>query len=127
MKPITREWVDKAEADYAAALILRRSRKKHTRDIVCFHLQQCAEKYVKGRLEEAGIRFPKTHDITRLLELAIPVEPLWVTLRPASSALTVYAVDIRYPGLAATPVHVQTLLPAAKHIREFARAALGLP
>ncbi len=28
MKATTREWVDKAEADFAAALILRRSRKK---------------------------------------------------------------------------------------------------
>jgi HEPN domain-containing protein len=55
MKPSTRQWVDKAEADYAAALLLRKSRKKHSRDIVCFHLQQCVEKYPKGRLEEAGI------------------------------------------------------------------------
>jgi hypothetical protein len=39
MKPITREWVDKAEADYAVALLARRSRKKFSRDIVCFHLQ----------------------------------------------------------------------------------------
>jgi hypothetical protein len=27
MKPMTREWVDKAEADYAVALLARRSRK----------------------------------------------------------------------------------------------------
>ncbi len=39
MKAVAREWVDKAEADYAVALLLRRSRKKHSRDIVCFHLQ----------------------------------------------------------------------------------------
>jgi hypothetical protein len=39
MKPTTREWLEKAEADFAAALLLRRSRKKHSRDIVCFHLQ----------------------------------------------------------------------------------------
>jgi len=39
MKLATREWVDKAEADFAAALLLRRSRKKHSRDIVCFHFQ----------------------------------------------------------------------------------------
>jgi len=43
MKAAAREWVDKAEADYAAALLVRRSRKKHSRDIVCFHLQQCVE------------------------------------------------------------------------------------
>lgn len=48
MKAATREWVEKAEADYAAALVLRRSRKKHSRDIVCFHLQQCVEKYLRA-------------------------------------------------------------------------------
>lgn len=62
MKAATREWVDKAEADFAAALLLRRSRRKHSRDIVCFHLQQCVEKYFKARLEEAELWFPKTHD-----------------------------------------------------------------
>jgi phosphinothricin acetyltransferase len=35
MKAATREWADKAEADYAAALLMRRSRKKFSRDIVC--------------------------------------------------------------------------------------------
>jgi hypothetical protein len=34
MKQSTREWVDKAEADYSAALLLRSSRKKFNRDIV---------------------------------------------------------------------------------------------
>jgi HEPN domain-containing protein len=63
MKAATREWVDKAEADFAAARLVRRSRKKHSRDIVCFHLQQCVEKYLKARLEEAAIVFPRTHDL----------------------------------------------------------------
>jgi HEPN domain-containing protein len=48
--------------------LLRRSRKKHSRDLVCFHLQQCIEKYLKARLNEAGIPFPKTHDLERLLD-----------------------------------------------------------
>ena len=40
MRAATREWVDRAEADFSAAILLRRSRKKHSRDLVCFHLQQ---------------------------------------------------------------------------------------
>src|ERR1051325_7430023 len=98
MKPTTREWVDKAEADFATALLLRKSRKKHSRDIVCFHLQQCVEKYLKARLEEAGIVIAKTHDLEKLLNHVLPVEPLWSTLRPALAAITDYAVEVRYPG-----------------------------
>jgi HEPN domain-containing protein len=127
MKTATRQWVDKAEADYAAALLLRRSRKKHTRDIVCFHLQQCVEKYLKARLQEAAIAFPKTHDLERLLDLAVPLEPMWASLRPAMAAITDYAVEVRYPGRTIAPAEAQSLLRATTRIRDVIRQRLGLP
>src|SRR5580698_2170676 len=125
MKATTREWVDKAEADYTAALLLRRSRKKHSRDIVCFHLQQCVEKYLKARLIEAAIPFPKIHDLERLLDLVITIEPLWATLRPSVAIITDYAVEVRYPGRTTNSVEAQTLLRATKYIRSLIRVALG--
>src|SRR5881227_3532320 len=103
MKAATREWVDRAEADYAAALVLRRSRKKHSRDIVCFHLQQCVEKYLKALVLEAAVAFPKTHDFERLLDLVLTIEPLWASIRPAMVALNDDAVEIRSPGRVASP------------------------
>ena len=127
MKLATREWVDKAEADFAAALLLRSSRKRFCRDLVCFHLQQCVEKCLKARLEEAAIAFPKTHDLERLLGLALAVEPLWASMRPAVAALTAYAVEVRYPGASATPAEARALLRAATRIRGMIRNALGLP
>lgn len=126
MKAATREWVDRAEADYAAALLLRRSRKKHSRDIVCFHLQQCVEKYLKARLEEAGVAFPRTHDLERLLDLALAVEPTWASVRPAVAAITDYAVEVRYPGRTATPAEARTLLRDTGRIRDLIRKSLGL-
>jgi HEPN domain-containing protein len=125
MKPVTREWIDKAEADYAAALILRRSRKRFSRDIVCFHLQQCIEKYLKARLVESAIAFPKTHDLERLLDLAVTVEPLWTALRPAVAAITDYAVEVRYPGRIATAAEARELLKATTQIRALIRDRLG--
>jgi HEPN domain-containing protein len=126
MKAATREWVDKAEADYAAALVMRRSRKKYSRDIVCFHLQQCVEKYLKARLIEGGIAFPKTHDLERLLDLAVAIEPLWAVLRPAMAAITDHAIESRYPGRTADPAEVRTLLRDSGRIREIVRQSLGL-
>jgi HEPN domain-containing protein len=126
MKGATREWVDKAEADYAAALLVRRCRKKHSRDIVCFHLQQCVEKYLKARLEEAGIAFPRTHDLERLLDLAVGVEPMWASLRPAMAAITDYAVEVRYPGRTASAAEARTLLQTTGRIRDLIRQRLGL-
>lgn len=127
MKPSTTEWVDKAEADFAAAMVLRKSRKRFSRDIVCFHLQQCVEKYLKARLVEAGIAFPRIHDLEKLLNLALPVEPLWVTLRTAVVTLTAYAVEVRYPGKSTTSAEAKILVRDTTHIREMVRTALGLP
>ena len=126
MKATTREWVDRAEADYAAALLLRRSRKKHSRDIVCFHLQQCVEKYLKARLDEGGMGFPKTHDLERLLDLAVKLEPLWSSLRPMMATITDYAVESRYPGRTTSPAEARALLRATARIREIIRERLGL-
>ena len=126
MKAATREWVGKADADYAAALMLRRSRKKYSRDIVCFHLQQCVEKYLKARLEEAGISFPRTHDLERLLDLAVQVEPAWTSLRTAMNNLADYAVEIRYPGFTVPPREAQKLLRMTTQIRTVIRGCLGL-
>src|SRR5438552_14120898 len=102
MKHITREWVVKAEDDFAAALDLARRRKRPIWDAVCFHCQQSAEKYLKARIHEAGMTVPKTHDLEALLDEILPVEPLWSAFRPALQDLSDFAVDFRYPGNRAT-------------------------
>ncbi len=76
MNPVTQEWVEKAEADFHVALREFRARKHRSLDAICFHAQQCAEKYLKARLQEAGISFPKTHSLPMLLNLARTVDPL---------------------------------------------------
>ena len=65
-----RDWVVKAEEDYEAARTLVRKRKPNLSNAVCFHAQQCAEKYLKAFLTCHRIAFPKTHDLLDLLELA---------------------------------------------------------
>jgi len=98
MKPLTLEWIDKAEGDWDSAQRERRARKRPNFDAACFHAQQCAEKYLKARLQEAGITFSKTHDLTLLMTLALAVEPGWIALHPHLTALSTFAVDYRYPG-----------------------------
>ena len=54
MKATAREWIEKAEADFLSASREYRARKKPNFDATCFFAQQCIEKYLKGRLAEAG-------------------------------------------------------------------------
>ena len=126
MKTSTHEWIKKAEADYQVAVSLTRRRKVPVHDHACFLFQQSAEKYLKARLEEAGVRFPKTHDLVALLQLAAPLEPLWTAFTTAGRKLNNYAVKVRYPGNEATAAEMKTAHKDAKAIRDEARTALGL-
>ncbi|MEK6324576.1 MAG: HEPN domain-containing protein [Acidobacteriota bacterium] len=74
MKPTTLEWIDKAEGDFATAQVSYRTRRLPNPDAVCFHSQQCVEKYLKARLDEAGLVIPRTHNLFALLTLILPIE-----------------------------------------------------
>lgn len=126
MKPTTREWVEKAEADLATACRELRARRQPNYDAVCFHAQQCVEKFMKARLIEAGLRFGKTHDLEELLDLVIPVEPLWDSFRSALNRLNSYAVNFRYPGESATHEIARTAVGDARSICKMIRDSLGI-
>ena len=102
MKLLTNEWIEKAEEDWVSLLRSYRARKKPSYNVACFHAQQGAEKYLKARLVEAGITFPRTHDLLLLLSLILPVEPSWGVLQPELDTLNKYAIAYRYPGQDAT-------------------------
>lgn len=53
MDILTREWVGKAEGDFASAGRELRARKLPNYDSACFHAQQCAEKLLKAALQQA--------------------------------------------------------------------------
>lgn len=126
MKASTREWIKKAESDWLVAVSLMRRRKVPVFDHACFHFQQSAEKYLKARLEEANLHFPKTHDLEELVRLCLSIEPLWSALSVAGKRLTKFGVRFRYPGNEASVAEMKTAHSDTKAIRAEARAALGL-
>jgi len=127
LKPITREWVKKAEDDFKVASQILRRRKDIVTDAACFFSQQCVEKYLKARLVEAGITFPRTHDLLQLLNLCLAVEPLWSAYAKGVDTMSDYAVDFRYPGHSASLTEARRCLKTCKAIRREIRLSLGLP
>lgn len=125
MKPLTREWVEKAEGDFATASRELCVRRAPNYDAVCFHAQQCAEKYLKARLQEADTAFGRTHNLSALLDMLLPIEPLWETLRPHLQALTVFGVDFRYPGESADKEEAREALKYCATVRKQVRSSLG--
>ena len=94
---VLREWIEKADADLEVArrMAEEAGNNLRIREIVGFHCQQAAEKYLKAFLTHSRIEFPRTHDLKALLELA--GQPLADTL-DAAKWLTPFGVQIRYPG-----------------------------
>lgn len=127
MKPLTREWVEKAEADFATARRELRVRTCPNYDAVCFHCQQCVEKYLKARLQQDRKIFRKTHDLGTLIELLLPSYQTWSVLRPDLLTLNNFAVAHRYPGESSDVKTARDAFERCKRIREVVRKSLGLP
>ncbi len=92
------EWVRKAEHDLTnAENTFLMDDDTCPFDTVCFHAQQCAEKYLKAFLTFRGIPSAKSHDLNLLLrklddrELKEEIGDI--------SGLIPYATNVRYPGI----------------------------
>ena len=73
MKPITKEWLDRAKEDLDASLAIIPN--EHLTNIVAFHSQQAVEKSLKGVIEEFEIGFEKIHNLERLLSVVQKKDP----------------------------------------------------
>jgi HEPN domain-containing protein len=126
MKPLTREWVEKAEQDWVSLNREIRARKNPNYDGACFFAQQCIEKYLKARLVESNRYFKKVHDLTYLLGLVVEVEPLWISYEQEFRLLSDYAVEFRYPGASAKLEDAKDAMKVCKSFRKTARFVFGL-
>ncbi len=91
-----RVWLQRAYSN------LRLAEKGLGKDVMledlCFNAQQAAEKALKAVCLSKGRDFPKTHSITRLIDLAELAGVEIPEQVKAADFLTQYAVETRYPG-----------------------------
>lgn len=91
------QWVEKAEHDLRNAEHTLTLDEDCPFDTVCFHAQQCAEKYLKAWLVYKAVDPPRTHDLVVLLKAA---ERLGLHGVSATDVQTLnrYIIEARYPG-----------------------------
>lgn len=123
MKPITKEWIDKAEQDYQVVTFLKESGLP-VYDAICFHAQQSAEKFLKAWLIEQGSDAPRTHDLEILAKRALPTLPGLSLLLDDLRFLTSFAVEVRYPGFAAEEGDAEKCWDIATRLRSLILRAL---
>lgn len=117
MQPLTTEWIQKADGDLTTAKRELRARSVPNYDAVCFHAQQCAEKYLKALLQERAIPFGKTHNLSLLLDLLQERHPALELLRPVMAILNAYAVEYRYPGESADKEVARQAVKMAEEVK----------
>ena len=126
MNPLTLEWIQKAEGDYKTAKWGQQA-PDPVHDTICFHAQQCVEKYLKAWLQEANIPAPRTHDLEELLNLIVSTLPAWSRWQPTLKIITAYAVESRYPGDSRTADDTHHAMQICDEARHAVRTQLKLP
>ena len=126
MNPVTLEWIELAEEDYAIAKLIQREQLAMLNGM-CFHAQQCVEKYLKAWLQEMNIPIPRTHNLEELLNLILPTIPTWRAWKVEISKLSKHAVETRYVGQSPTAEDVDQVMQTCEMIRQEVRAELKLP
>ena len=94
---VVREWVEKVENDLKNAVHTLEMGEECPTDTVCFHAQQCVEKYLKALLTVRDLDSPRSHDIEKLMAL-LPEEAEMTLSVEEPRRLTDYATVTRYPG-----------------------------
>ena len=126
MNPLTQEWVQRGEADYITVQQLLSTANSLLHNIICFHAQQCIEKYLKSWLQEANMPVPRTHNLEELLALIVPTLPDWGDWKPDFKIITKYAVEPRYPGDPVTVENTQHACSICDEVRQAVRTQLKL-
>jgi HEPN domain-containing protein len=116
------EWITKAEHDLGMAE-LAIANKPEYKDLICFHCQQSAEKYLKAYLIRLDITFKKSHSLIYLLDLLATVESVPDNLYETAEILEDYGVEVRYPGngIELDKEDMHEAYQAALRIKEFVK------
>jgi HEPN domain-containing protein len=118
---VAAEWIVKAENDLLNGTHTLTLGARCPTDTVCFHAQQCAEKYLKALLTLRGTDFPKTHDL-EALAARIRNGDRPVLLADDLARLTRYATITRYPGAETIKLsEARGAISAARRIRRAVR------
>lgn len=126
MNATVKEWIAKAEGDFATAARELCASDSPNHDAVCFHAAQCIEKLMKALLIHRGVTPPRSHDLAALRQLLGPVCPGWSWPVEELRLLTRAAVDFRYPGESADQEEASEAFEIAARLRTSLRSLLEI-
>jgi len=117
---ILQQWLDKGKDDLRSAEYLSTMHHPTPDEIICFHCQQSAEKYLKAFMFFYDIEPEKTHDLEVLLINCLEYNASFSSLLSKLQFLNEYAVMPRYPNeLEITNADMKAAIQYAKDVQAF--------
>ena len=98
-KELVAEWFRYANMDLNLAKHAFKTMHPIPLEIICYHCQQAAEKYLKGVIIYFEEEPEKTHDLSRLLNVLRKFVDIPNDFRETALQLTQFAAKARYPQL----------------------------
>ncbi len=96
---IVKIWLKYANDDLKAGVLLFNNDPDEFKSIVCYHMEQAVEKYLKAYLIFNNKEINKTHDITELIENCKEIDIDFDNIYSFNAnELTDYAVNMKYPS-----------------------------
>ncbi|MEW5866405.1 MAG: HEPN domain-containing protein [Bacillota bacterium] len=118
-REIAHEWFAMGDLDLDSAAFLLGMRPMPV-EIICYHCQQCAEKYLKGFIAFNAGEVPRTHDLVALNKLCGGYDQGFAELQERCIDLTDYGVQVRYPfHLDIEESDAKRAIENARKVREF--------
>lgn len=96
MDKIYLQWLNYAERDFASAQYLQ-GMYPPPLEIICYHCQQSAEKFLKAFLIKSGKEPKRTHDLDELYKECIKINEKLMVIEENCAKLTDFSVNTRYP------------------------------
>jgi len=114
------DWRVLAERDMSVADYLAENMRPIPSEIIAFHCQQAAEKYLKGALVILGEEPPYTHDLDELCSMAERHRSSFASISSLCTIITHFSVQPRYDrGTSLSEEDMRTVLAHTKMIRDF--------
>jgi len=94
-KQLAQEWLKAAKSDYQYARVGIEEKKVFPQ--IAFLAQQSVEKFLKAFLVFHRVEPPRIHELPKLLDECVRIEPKLKKLRDACELLTGFYIEARYP------------------------------
>ena len=125
-KELVAEWLRFADMDLSIAKNSLETMHPAPLEIICYHCQQSAEKFLKGTIIAFEVEAEKTHDLSKLTGTLQKHTEVPEEIADFAERLTMYGVRTRYPNeISVDESQTKTAITHAEKIKQWSESEIA--